>query len=86
MSSHDAMLTFICVYRGHTPAVSDFQLLEVARRLEMYGVRLHPAKDREGSKLSLSVAHTGVLVFQVIHSSHTGVLFQWWGLLCFRSS
>lgn len=31
----------------------------------MYGVRLHPAKDREGTKLSLSVAHTGVLVFQV---------------------
>lgn len=31
----------------------------------MYGIRLHPAKDREGIKLSLSVAHTGVLVFQV---------------------
>lgn len=31
----------------------------------MYGVRLHPAKDREGTKLSLAVAHTGVLVFQV---------------------
>lgn len=34
----------------------------------MYGVRLHPAKDREGTKLSLSVAHTGVLVFQVQHT------------------
>lgn len=31
----------------------------------MYGIRLHPAKDREGTKLSLAVAHTGVLVFQV---------------------
>ncbi|XP_069020159.1 FERM, ARHGEF and pleckstrin domain-containing protein 1-like isoform X1 [Embiotoca jacksoni] len=49
---------------GQTPAESDYQLLEIGRRLEMYGVRLHPAKDREGSKLSLSVAHTGVLVFQ----------------------
>ncbi|XP_067357911.1 FERM, ARHGEF and pleckstrin domain-containing protein 1-like isoform X2 [Channa argus] len=49
---------------GQTPAESDYQLLEVARRLEMYGVRLHPAKDREGTNLSLSVAHTGVLVFQ----------------------
>uniref|UniRef100_A0A8C6U049 FERM, ARHGEF and pleckstrin domain-containing protein 1 n=1 Tax=Neogobius melanostomus TaxID=47308 RepID=A0A8C6U049_9GOBI len=49
---------------GQTPAESDYQLLEIARRLEMYGIRLHPAKDREGSKLSLSVAHTGVLVFQ----------------------
>uniref|UniRef100_A0A3Q3WLU1 FERM, ARHGEF and pleckstrin domain-containing protein 1 n=1 Tax=Mola mola TaxID=94237 RepID=A0A3Q3WLU1_MOLML len=49
---------------GQTPAVSDYQLLEIARRLEMYGIRLHPAKDREGTKLSLAVAHTGVLVFQ----------------------
>lgn len=49
---------------GQTPAESDYQLLEIARRLEMYGIRLHPAKDREGIKLSLSVAHTGVLVFQ----------------------
>lgn len=51
--------------RGQTPAVSDYQLLEIARRLEMYGIRLHPAKDREGTKLNLAVAHTGVLVFQV---------------------
>uniref|UniRef100_A0A3Q4G9T3 FERM, ARHGEF and pleckstrin domain-containing protein 1 n=1 Tax=Neolamprologus brichardi TaxID=32507 RepID=A0A3Q4G9T3_NEOBR len=49
---------------GQTPAVSDYQLLEIARRLEMYGVRLHPAKDREGTKLSLAVANSGVLVFQ----------------------
>ncbi|KAG9334062.1 hypothetical protein JZ751_009225 [Albula glossodonta] len=49
---------------GQTPAESDYQLLEVARRLEMYGIRLHPAKDREGTKLNLAVAHTGVLVLQ----------------------
>uniref|UniRef100_A0A8C1N113 FERM, ARHGEF and pleckstrin domain-containing protein 1 n=1 Tax=Cyprinus carpio TaxID=7962 RepID=A0A8C1N113_CYPCA len=41
-----------------------YRLLEVASRLEMYGIRLHPAKDREGTKLSLAVAHGGVLVFQ----------------------
>lgn len=56
----------LCACRGQTPAESDYQLLEVARRLELYGVRPHPAKDREGSKLSLAVAHTGVLVFQVL--------------------
>lgn len=55
----------LAVTSGQSPAESDYQLLEVARRLEMYGVRLHPAKDREGTKLSLAVAHTGVLVFQV---------------------
>lgn len=61
------MCVSLCVMccSGHTPAESDYQLLEVARRLEMYGIRLHPAKDREGTKLSLAVAHTGVLVFQV---------------------
>ncbi|XP_038125805.1 FERM, ARHGEF and pleckstrin domain-containing protein 1-like isoform X2 [Cyprinodon tularosa] len=49
---------------GQTPAESDYQLLEIARRLEMYGVRLYPAKGREGTKLNLTVSHTGVLVFQ----------------------
>ncbi|XP_062303682.1 FERM, ARHGEF and pleckstrin domain-containing protein 1 isoform X1 [Osmerus eperlanus] len=59
---------------GQTPAESDYQLLEIARRLEMYGVRLHPAKDREGTKLSLAVAHTGVLVLQ----GHTKInAFNW---------
>ncbi|TNN54517.1 FERM, RhoGEF and pleckstrin domain-containing protein 1 [Liparis tanakae] len=56
------------------PAESDFQLLEVARRLEMYGIRLHPAKDREGTKLSLAVAPTGVLVLK----GHTKInAFNW---------
>ncbi|MBO8913317.1 hypothetical protein INO36_13580, partial [Staphylococcus aureus] len=34
------------------------------RRLEMYGIRLHPAQDREGTKINLAVANTGILVFQ----------------------
>lgn len=62
---------------GQTPAESDYQLLEIARRLEMYGVRLHPAKDREGSHLSLSVAHTGVLVFQVSTFISDGLNSVW---------
>uniref|UniRef100_A0A672J6Q6 FERM, ARHGEF and pleckstrin domain-containing protein 1 n=1 Tax=Salarias fasciatus TaxID=181472 RepID=A0A672J6Q6_SALFA len=49
---------------GQTPAESDYQLLEVARRLDLYGVRLHPATDREGTQLSLAVEHSGVLVLQ----------------------
>lgn len=51
--------------RGQTPAESDFQVLEIARKLELYGVRLHPAADREGARISLAVSHMGVLVFQV---------------------
>ncbi|XP_062306747.1 FERM, ARHGEF and pleckstrin domain-containing protein 2 isoform X3 [Osmerus eperlanus] len=49
---------------GQTPAESDFQVLEIARKLEMYGVRLHPAADREGTRISLAVAHLGLQVFQ----------------------
>lgn len=60
----DRIVEFHHSHIGQTPAESDFQLLEVARRLEMYGIRLHPAKDREGTKINLAVANTGILVFQ----------------------
>lgn len=66
----------LLLHSGQTPAVSDYQLLEIARRLEMYGIRLHPAKDREGTKLSLAVAHTGVLVFQVILKTFVHELYK----------
>ncbi|XP_041861514.1 FERM, ARHGEF and pleckstrin domain-containing protein 2 isoform X2 [Melanotaenia boesemani] len=49
---------------SQTPAESDFQILEIARKLEMYGVRFHPAADREGTKINLAVAHMGLQVFQ----------------------
>ncbi|XP_056664582.1 FERM, ARHGEF and pleckstrin domain-containing protein 2 isoform X2 [Monodelphis domestica] len=49
---------------GQTPAESDFQVLEIARKLEMYGIRFHLASDREGTKINLAVSHMGVLVFQ----------------------
>ncbi|PIK55644.1 putative FERM, RhoGEF and pleckstrin domain-containing protein 2 [Apostichopus japonicus] len=49
---------------GQTPADADFNLLDVARRLEMYGVRLYPARDYENVQLNLAVCHQGVLVFQ----------------------
>ncbi|XP_047226539.1 FERM, ARHGEF and pleckstrin domain-containing protein 1-like isoform X2 [Girardinichthys multiradiatus] len=70
----DKIMEFHSKHIGQSPAESDFQLLEVARKLEMYGIQLHPAKDREGTKLSLAVAHTGVLVFQ----THTRInAFNW---------
>ncbi|XP_072300724.1 FERM, ARHGEF and pleckstrin domain-containing protein 1-like isoform X2 [Eucyclogobius newberryi] len=74
MSLIDKIMEFHSKHIGQTPAESDYHLLEVARRLEMYGIRLHSAKDREGSSLSLAVAHTGVLVFQ----GHTKInAFNW---------
>lgn len=78
MPQQDTLVEKIMEYHrnhyGQTPAESDFQLLEVARRLEMYGIRLHPAKDREGTKINLSVSNTGILVFQ----GHTKInAFNW---------
>lgn len=64
MALMDKIMEFHLKHKGQTPAESDYRLLELACRLEMYGIRLHPAKDREGNKVSLSVAHGGVLVFQ----------------------
>lgn len=66
--------TFFLVlhYRGQTPAESDFQVLEIARKLEMYGIRFHLASDREGTKISLAVSHMGVLVFQVRQEGGVG--------------
>uniref|UniRef100_H3CEY3 FERM, ARHGEF and pleckstrin domain-containing protein 2 n=1 Tax=Tetraodon nigroviridis TaxID=99883 RepID=H3CEY3_TETNG len=63
-----------CRHQGQTPAESDFQILEIARKLEMYGVRFHPAADREGTKINLSVSHMGLQVFQ----GHTKInTFNW---------
>uniref|UniRef100_A0A8C5BJ13 FERM, ARHGEF and pleckstrin domain-containing protein 1 n=1 Tax=Gadus morhua TaxID=8049 RepID=A0A8C5BJ13_GADMO len=74
MALMDRIMEFHSKNTGQTPAESDYQLLEVARRLEMYGVRQHPAKDREGTQLSLAASHTGVLVFQ----GHTRInAFNW---------
>ncbi|XP_075619310.1 FERM domain-containing protein 7 isoform X1 [Balearica regulorum gibbericeps] len=49
---------------GKTPAESDIQLLDVARKLEMYGIRPHPASDGEGTQINLAVTHMGVLVLR----------------------
>lgn len=53
------------VCRGLSPAESDIHLLEVARKLDMYGIRPYPAHDGEGMRINLAVTHSGVLVFQV---------------------
>lgn len=51
--------------RGQSPAQADSQLLEVARKLDMYGIRPHAASDGEDMRINLAVTHSGVLVFQV---------------------
>ncbi|XP_008065644.1 FERM domain-containing protein 7 isoform X2 [Carlito syrichta] len=49
---------------GRSPAESDILLLDIARRLDMYGIRPHPANDGEGMQIHLAVAHMGVLVLR----------------------
>ncbi|XP_077598805.1 LOW QUALITY PROTEIN: FERM domain-containing protein 7-like [Stigmatopora nigra] len=51
-------------HRGSTPAESDARLLELARKLDMYGIRPQSASDGEGARINLAVTHSGVLVFQ----------------------
>ncbi|KAB0363904.1 hypothetical protein FD754_008060, partial [Muntiacus muntjak] len=58
------ILAFHRELAGQTPAESDFQVLEIARKLDTYGIRFHSASDREGAKIKLAVSHTGILVFQ----------------------
>lgn len=43
---------------------ADFNLLDTARKVELYGIHMHPAKDHEGISLHLAVAHVGIIVFQ----------------------
>ncbi|ELK25567.1 FERM domain-containing protein 7 [Myotis davidii] len=51
---------------GRSPAESDILLLDIARKLDMYGIRPHPASDGEGMQIHLAVAHMGVLVLRVL--------------------
>lgn len=63
--------------RGMSPADSDIQLLEVARKLDMYGIRPHPAHDGEGMRINLAVTHSGVLVFQVCRKHLETLTCMW---------
>ncbi|KAJ3606727.1 hypothetical protein NHX12_026246 [Muraenolepis orangiensis] len=51
-------------HRGMTPAQADTQFLENAKKLSMYGVDLHHAKDSEGVDIMLGVCSNGLLVYK----------------------
>ncbi|NXR06968.1 EPB41 protein, partial [Semnornis frantzii] len=51
-------------YRSMTPAQADLQFLENAKKLSMYGVDLHQAKDLEGVDITLGVCSSGLLVYK----------------------
>ncbi|XP_061097585.1 band 4.1-like protein 2 isoform X4 [Conger conger] len=51
-------------HRGLTPAQADAQFLENAKKLSMYGVDLHHAKDSEGVDIMLGVCANGLLIYK----------------------
>uniref|UniRef100_A0A8C5QN03 Erythrocyte membrane protein band 4.1 like 3 n=1 Tax=Leptobrachium leishanense TaxID=445787 RepID=A0A8C5QN03_9ANUR len=51
-------------YRGMTPAEAEVHFLENAKKLSMYGVDLHHAKDSEGVEIMLGVCASGLLIYR----------------------
>ncbi|KAE8624272.1 hypothetical protein XENTR_v10005894 [Xenopus tropicalis] len=51
-------------YRSMTPAQADLEFLENAKKLTMYGVDIHQAKDLEGVDIKLGVCSGGLMVFK----------------------
>ncbi|XP_069813846.1 band 4.1-like protein 3 isoform X6 [Dendropsophus ebraccatus] len=51
-------------YRGMTPAEAEMHFLENAKKLSMYGVDLHHAKDSESVEIMLGVCASGLLIYR----------------------
>ncbi|KAG8224615.1 hypothetical protein J437_LFUL005783 [Ladona fulva] len=51
-------------HKGQTPAEAELHYVENAKKLAMYGVDLHPAKDSEGVDIMLGVCSSGLLVYR----------------------
>eukprot|EP00106_Octopus_bimaculoides_P003360 XP_014770802.1 PREDICTED: tyrosine-protein phosphatase non-receptor type 4-like isoform X3 [Octopus bimaculoides] len=61
-------------HRGQTPAEAEYCFLERAKRLEMYGVDLHNARDQSNLEIQLGVTSAGLVVFQNFIKINT---FSW---------
>ncbi|XP_041484520.1 protein 4.1-like isoform X5 [Lytechinus variegatus] len=51
-------------HRGQTPAEADLHFLDNAKKLAMYGVDLHHARDSEGVDIMLGVCANGLLIYR----------------------
>lgn len=52
------------LHRGQLPADAEYNYLEHAKRLDMYGIDFHRATDSAGKELNLGVSSIGLLVYQ----------------------
>ncbi|XP_052862354.1 protein 4.1 homolog [Anopheles cruzii] len=60
----DKVIDLHKTHRSQTPAEAELHYLENAKKLAMYGVDLHPAKDSEGVDIMLGVCASGLLVYR----------------------
>ncbi|XP_037388028.1 band 4.1-like protein 1 isoform X2 [Pygocentrus nattereri] len=60
----DRVMELHRTYRGMTPAEAEMNFLENAKKLSMYGVDLHHAKDSEGIDIMLGVCANGLLIYR----------------------
>ncbi|XP_047663963.1 band 4.1-like protein 1 isoform X4 [Tachysurus fulvidraco] len=60
----DRVMELHRTYRGMTPAEAEVNFLENAKKLSMYGVDLHHAKDSEGIEIMLGVCANGLLIYR----------------------
>jgi hypothetical protein len=62
MSTNNLLCTI--TFSGQTPADAENHLLEHSKRLEMYGVDLHSARDHENVEIQLGVSGNGMDVYR----------------------
>ncbi|XP_036334190.1 protein 4.1 homolog isoform X2 [Rhagoletis pomonella] len=60
----DKVMDLHKTHKGQAPAEAELHYLENAKKLAMYGVDLHPAKDSEGVDIMLGVCASGLLVYR----------------------
>ncbi|KAG5842935.1 hypothetical protein ANANG_G00183040 [Anguilla anguilla] len=60
----EKMMELHRTYKAMTPAQADLMFLENAKKLAMYGVDLHQAKDLDGVDIMLGVSSGGLMVFK----------------------
>ncbi|KAJ1346775.1 hypothetical protein KIN20_001674 [Parelaphostrongylus tenuis] len=51
------------MHRGQTPAEAEYNFLDHAKRLDMYGVELYPAKDGKDLPIGIGVNSYGMVIF-----------------------
>lgn len=62
------------LHKGQLPADAEFNFLDHAKRIDMYGVELHKAKDNTNKNIQLGVTHIGLVVF---HNNIKINTFSW---------